>query len=102
MVRLPFWRFLLANTLGKLILSTSVAYLGKTYFEYSALFLGDAQWASTVVAVVVMTAVTVVLLRVDWELALKIMQESGWRGILSNIPALISLNRNKAKNDGGI
>jgi hypothetical protein len=51
------------------------------------------------VAVVVMTAVTVVLLRVDWELALKIMRESGWRGILSNIPALISLNKNKAKND---
>jgi membrane protein DedA with SNARE-associated domain len=99
MFRIPFWRFLLANTLGKLILSTSVAYLGKTYFEYSALFLGDAQWTSTVVAVAVMTAVTVVLLRVDWELALKIMRESGWRGILSNIPALISLNKNKAKND---
>jgi hypothetical protein len=49
--------------------------------------------------VVVMTVVTVVLLRVDWELALKIMRESGWRGILSNIPALISLNKNKAKND---
>jgi membrane protein DedA with SNARE-associated domain len=99
MVRIPFWRFLLANTLGKLILSTSVAYLGKTYFEYSALFLGDVQWASTVVAVVVMTAVTVVLLRVDWELALKIMRESGWRGILSNIPDLISLNKDKAKNN---
>ena len=102
MVRLTFWRLLLANTLGKLILSTSIAYLGKTYFEYAALFLGEASWASTVVAVAVMTVVTIVLLRVDWELALKIMRESGWRGVLSNIPALISPNRDKTRNDKGV
>ncbi|MEM4304071.1 MAG: VTT domain-containing protein [Candidatus Caldarchaeum sp.] len=89
MVKLSFWRFLLANTLGKIILSTSVAYMGKTYFYYSSLFLGETTLTSTIVAVIAMTIITIVLLRVDWELALKIMKESGWKGVMKNLTSLV-------------
>jgi len=91
MVKLSFFRFLAANTAGKIILSTFVAYMGKTYFEYSRIFLGESTLVSTVIAVVAMTVITVVLLRVDWEYALKIMRESGWKGLIKNFRSIISL-----------
>ncbi|MEM4287967.1 MAG: VTT domain-containing protein [Candidatus Caldarchaeum sp.] len=90
MVKLNFWRFLLANTLGKLILSTAVAYMGKTYFYYSHLFLGEATLVSTAVAIVAMTIITILLLKVNWELALKIIRESGWKGIIRNLSSLFT------------
>ncbi|MEM1945442.1 MAG: VTT domain-containing protein [Candidatus Caldarchaeum sp.] len=90
MVKLNFWRFLLANTLGKLILSTAVAYMGKTYFYYSQLFLGEATLVSTAVAIVAMTIITILLLKVNWELALKIIRESGWKGIIRNLSSLFT------------
>ncbi len=93
MVKLAFWRFLLANTLGKLILSTAVAYMGGTYFYYADLFLGESSITSFIVAVVAMVVVTVILLRVDWETALKVARQSGWRGLVKNFGTLISGGR---------
>ncbi|MEM1977565.1 MAG: VTT domain-containing protein, partial [Candidatus Caldarchaeum sp.] len=51
MVRLNFWRFLLANTLGKIILATLVAVLGRTYFEDARILLGESTWITTGLAV---------------------------------------------------
>ncbi|MCS6770308.1 MAG: VTT domain-containing protein [Candidatus Caldarchaeum sp.] len=94
-IKLSFTRFLIANTLGKIILSTAVAYLGRTYFHYATIFLGEANWTSVVFAVAAMTVITIILLRVDWELALKVMRESGWRGVFKNLGALINMSRGK-------
>lgn len=84
MVRLDFWRFLLANTLGKIILATLVAVLGKTYFEYARILLGESTWITTGLAVMAMVVITVILLRTDWETMLETLKKSGWKGILQN------------------
>lgn len=89
MMRFNFWRFLLANTLGKIILSLIVAYLGRTYFHITRLFLGEASGVSIIVAIAAMTLLTVILLRVDWELAIKILRDEGWRGVIRGIRRIL-------------
>ncbi|MEM0384380.1 MAG: VTT domain-containing protein [Candidatus Caldarchaeum sp.] len=95
MIKLSFVRFLIANTLGKILLATAVAYLGRTYFHYTAILLGESSLISVILAIVAMTVITIILLRVDWELALKLVRESGWRGIFKNLGELMNLNRGK-------
>ncbi|MEM4163588.1 MAG: VTT domain-containing protein [Candidatus Caldarchaeum sp.] len=95
MIKLSFARFLIANTLGKILLATAVAYLGRTYFHYTAIFLGESSLISVIFAIAAMTVITVILLRVDWELALKIVRESGWRGVFKNLGVLMNFNRGK-------
>ncbi|MEM0349837.1 MAG: VTT domain-containing protein [Candidatus Caldarchaeum sp.] len=82
MVKLSFWRFMLANTAGKILLSILVAVLGRTYFEYARLLLGEVSWVSTAVATLAMVIITVLLLKTDWEKLLKTLKESGWKGVL--------------------
>lgn len=85
MVRLNFWRFLIANTLGKIILATLVAVLGRTYFEYARILLGESTWITTGLAVLAMVIITVILLRTDWETMLQTLKKSGWKGVLQNL-----------------
>ncbi|MEM4417475.1 MAG: VTT domain-containing protein [Nitrososphaerota archaeon] len=91
MMRFSFWRFLLANTLGKIALSLAVAYLGRTYFHIARLFLGEANGVSIIVAIAAMTLLTVILLRVDWELAIKVFRVEGWRGVIREIRRILVL-----------
>ncbi|MCX8201110.1 MAG: VTT domain-containing protein [Candidatus Caldarchaeum sp.] len=84
MVRLNFWRFLFANTAGKIILATLVAFLGRTYFQFAEILLGESTWISTAAAVLAMVAITVILLRIDWENILKTVKKSGWKGIFQD------------------
>lgn len=95
MIKLSFVRFLIANTLGKILLATAVAYLGRTYFHYTAILLGESSLISVILAIVAMTVITIILLRVDWELALKLVRESGWRGVFKNLGLLMQFNRGK-------
>lgn len=85
MMRLNFWRFLIANTLGKIILATLVAVLGRTYFEYARILLGESTWITTGLAVLAMVIITVILLRTDWETMLQTLKKSGWKGVLQNL-----------------
>lgn len=94
MMRFSFWRFLIANTAGKVILSSAVAYLGLIYFEYTDLFLGGETLMGVVIAIAGMVLITILLLRVDWELALKLSREKGIRALLSNLSEILS-PRNK-------
>lgn len=82
MVKFPFWRFMAINTLGKVILSTAVAYFGRTYFEFARFYLGAGELATTVVIIVVTLVLTVLLARADWELAYRKYESGGARGVL--------------------
>jgi membrane protein DedA with SNARE-associated domain len=66
-VRFPFWRFLLANTAGKLVLAIAVAYLGRAYFVFATVFLQESTTVATIAIMVVTVVMTILLLRVDWE-----------------------------------
>ena len=94
MMRFSFWRFLLANTLGKIILSISVAYAGRTYFDTAvAVFGREAQLPAVAGAVVAMLIITVILLRVDWEATVKILREHGVSGVLRNLDTILNLGK---------
>jgi len=61
-------KFMTANMLGKIVLSWIVAYTGRFYFDLATLFLGEGNGPLvTILAIVAMAAITVILLRVDWE-----------------------------------
>ncbi|HIQ30359.1 MAG TPA: DedA family protein [Candidatus Caldiarchaeum subterraneum] len=94
MMRFSFWRFLIANTLGKIILSISVAYAGRTYFDAASLLLGEgAQLPATAAAITAMIIITVILLRVDWEVTVKILKDQGVIGVIRNLGLILNLGK---------
>ncbi len=94
MMRFSFWRFLLANTLGKIILSVFVAYAGRTYFDVAIMLFGkEAQLPAIIAAVVAMVIITVVLLRVDWEVMVRILREQGVTGVIRNLGLILNLGK---------
>ncbi|MCD6312946.1 MAG: VTT domain-containing protein [Thaumarchaeota archaeon] len=63
---LSLTRFMLANMLGKIILSWIVAYAGRLYFDLATLFLGESGGVEAVIiAMIAMVIITILLLRVD-------------------------------------
>ena len=66
-VKFPFWRFLIANTAGKLVLSIGIAYFGRAYFDTTTIFLHESTTVAAIAIMVVTMVVTILLLRVDWE-----------------------------------
>ena len=79
-------KFMLANMLGKIVLSWIVAYTGRLYFDLAGLFLGrEGGFAATVVAIVAMIVITIVLLRIDWE---KVVEEVRTKGAMSAFKAV--------------
>ncbi|RLG00688.1 MAG: hypothetical protein DRN47_00905 [Candidatus Wolframiiraptor sp.] len=74
-------KFMLANMLGKIVLSWIVAYTGRLYFDLAGLFLGrEGGFAATIIAVIAMMIITIVLLRIDWE---EVVEEARTRGVMS-------------------
>ncbi|MEM3395358.1 MAG: VTT domain-containing protein [Nitrososphaerota archaeon] len=94
MARLDFWKFLIASVAGKIVLGVLTAYLGRAYFWLFSHFTGESL-IGTIPAIITLIIITVVMLRIDWEYVLKIYQESGIKGVLSNLGLVLSLNRNR-------
>lgn len=95
LMRFPFWRFLLANTAGKIVLATFVAYLSKTYFGLASQFLGGDSLIVIVAAVVVTILITIMMLRADWSASLDIYKKEGWKGLIRHSPSLLLPRRRK-------
>ena len=88
MVKFPFWRFLLANAVGKIILYTAVAYLGRYLLTTLAVFLGGGEVIASILALIFTLAVTVLLREANWKLALELYRNDGLRGVISSLPRL--------------
>ncbi len=93
MVRFPFWRFMAINTVGKVILSTAVAYFGRAYFAAAAPFLGTGELLTTLLIVIVTAVLSVLLARADWELAYRKYGSGGVREVLSSLADILRLRR---------
>jgi membrane protein DedA with SNARE-associated domain len=79
-------KFMIANMLGKIVLSWIVAYAGRFYFDLATLFLGEGNGLLvTIIAIVAMAAITVLLLRVDWEKVIEDGRKNGLRAALKTI-----------------
>lgn len=101
MMKFPFWRFIVANTAGKIVLSVAVAYFSRGYFELSTSLIGGGNLiVALAVLAPVLVAVTIILLRINWELVVEVVQsEAGWRGVLSRLPEILSLTRRKTPSE---
>ncbi len=88
MLNFPFWRFLLANTLGKIILYTAVAYVGRFFLATLGNFIGEDEVIATVLAFIITIATTLLLRRANWKFALELYKKNGFRGVISSLPQL--------------
>jgi len=93
MVGFPFWRLMLANTAGKVILSTGVAYFGRQYFEAAKFYLGGSELVTTLLLLALTLAVTIVLARADWEAAYTIYKEGGTTAVLRRLDEVLGFRR---------
>jgi hypothetical protein len=69
-----------------------VAYLSKFYFEIVKYFLGNESIGiGTIIAIIAMTIITIILLKIKWKKVYEILQKEGWKGLLKiqNIKSII-------------
>lgn len=97
-VRLPFWRFFVADLAGKVLLSVLVAYLGRAYLSALSVFLGEESLPVLALAIVSTAAISIVIMRCDWILAVDIVRARGLRGLWPNLGQILRL-RGKAKEE---
>lgn len=95
-IRLPFWRFFIANLSGKVLLSVSVAYVGRTYFSVLELFLGGESILVTAFAVGATALLSIVIMRADWISAVEIAHANGLRAPLARLPEILRLRKKNA------
>ncbi len=81
MIRYSITRFFVAVTLGKIVISVMTAYFGKAM---NFLML-ENPLVGTVVAIVLLIAMTVVLLKVNWITVLGVVSEEGWRKFIEKV-----------------
>ena len=79
-------KFMIANMLGKIVLSWIVAYAGRFYFDITSLLFGrEGSVEAVVLAIMAMIMITILLLKVDWE---KVVEASKTGGIKSAIKVM--------------
>ncbi|MCS7117292.1 MAG: VTT domain-containing protein [Thaumarchaeota archaeon] len=91
LIRMPLWRFMLANAAGKVALATFVAYLGGVYMTVIETTLGNTY--GFVVAVAALAVITYVIFKVDWEAFVSHYRTGGLRGVLRNINEVLGNKR---------
>jgi membrane protein DedA with SNARE-associated domain len=92
-IRLPFWRFFLANLAGKILLSVGVAYLGSAYLSTLDQFLGADSVLVIILAVGLTALLSVLIVRADWVSAVEIAQKGGLRALIARMPEILRLKR---------
>ena len=93
MVRFPFWRFMAINTAGKIILSTAVAYFGRSYFQFAKFYLGGDELTVTVALIILTLGATILLARADWQLAHSKYKTGGAGALLRGLPEVLGFGR---------
>lgn len=93
MMRLPFWQFFVASLFGKVALSVSVAYLSRTYFSFGLVFLRGESLPILIAAISITSVISLILLKADWILAIKIMQTEGVLGLIRSLPLILRLKK---------
>ncbi len=96
LMKFPFWRFLIANTAGKIVLATFVAYLSRAYFDIASSLLGGDSLIVIIAAVVVTILITILILKADWSAYFEVYGKEGLKGLLRHAPSLIMPRRRKS------
>ena len=91
MIKMPLWRFMLANTAGKVLLAIFVAYTGGLYFTLFESTLGDTM--GVVIAIAALAVITALVLRTDWEKVLIHLRSGGVKEVVKNLDEILGLRR---------
>lgn len=91
MIKMPLWRFMLANTAGKVLLAIFVAYTGGLYFTLFESTLGDTM--GMVIAIAALAVITALVLRTDWEKVLIHLRSGGVKEVVKNLDEILGLRR---------
>jgi membrane protein YqaA with SNARE-associated domain len=89
--KFPFWRFLLANAAGKLILSIGVAYFGKAYIQLAESYLGTNELVTILLVFALTVSVTIVLGRADWGMAYSKYEQGGIMAVLRSLNEILAI-----------
>jgi len=81
MIRYSITKFFVAVTLGKIVISVTTAYFGKAM---NFLML-ENPLMGTIIAIVLLIAMTVVLLKVNWIAVLEVVSKEGWRKFIEKV-----------------
>ncbi len=95
MFKFPYWRFLLANAAGKVILSTAVAYFGEAYFQALGGDLGLGVVPTVLLLMVLTVLISFLLARADWLVAYERYRVGGIRAVAEDAPAILRLGRRR-------
>jgi membrane protein DedA with SNARE-associated domain len=91
MIKMPLWRFMLANTAGKVLLAVFVAYTGGLYLTFFESTLGNT--VGVVMAIAALAVITALILRTDWEKVLIHLRSGGVREVVKNLDEILGLRR---------
>ncbi|MEM3398946.1 MAG: VTT domain-containing protein [Nitrososphaerota archaeon] len=76
--KMNFVKFMVANALGKIILTILVAYLGRTYFALIRLYIGgEASIYPIIASIIFMIFLSIALFKIDWESAIENYRKHG-------------------------
>lgn len=76
--KMNFVKFMFANTLGKIILTIIVAYLGKAYFTLIRFYIsGEVGIYPILASIIFMILLSIVLFKIDWEIVIKNYRKHG-------------------------
>ena len=95
-IRLPFWKFFAANLAGKIVLSVSVAYLGQALLLSMDSVVGDSS-VVVVTAGVATLILSLVVIRADWTMAIRIAQARGIRGLVADLPEVLRFRKKSSE-----
>lgn len=84
--KMNFIKFMVANTLGKIILAIIVASLGRTYFVLIRLMIGsEASIYPIIASIVFMVLISVILFKIDWEKAIETYRKHGLKQMIKTL-----------------
>lgn len=76
--KMNFIKFMIANALGKIILTILVAYLGKAYFTLVRIYIGGEAGVYPIIAsIIFMIVLSIVLFKIDWETVIQNYRKYG-------------------------
>lgn len=96
MTRYSFTKFMIYSTAGKVLLAVSVAYMGRAYMEVLDMLMNGGPGA-TIISIAVLVVITIIILRVDWEMLAHYLEKGGVKAVLANLAEILSLRRNKPR-----
>ncbi|MCL7390542.1 MAG: VTT domain-containing protein [Thaumarchaeota archaeon] len=94
--RMNFMKFMVANALGKIVLTIIIALLGRAYFTLVRLYIGsEASIYPVIGSIIFMIILSIILFKIDWETVIENYKK---HGLIKTIKILLSPPKSNSRN----